>query len=179
MSYKLALLHPLLFSIIFVIMPYTQYAGLIPPAQVIVPFIVICVFALFSYLIIKRIVKKADIAVAVLSPLLIIFCHYGTFYEYISSLTSGTKLKGPVLALATLVILIVLIVYIMKVLRLHEGAINKVNKAFCVIAGALIISNAFSITMQSIAAAKIKGLQEHPTFLCKNILAPVPTSILL
>ncbi len=64
MSDKLALLHPLLLSILFVIMPYMQYAGLIPPAQVVMPFIVICLLALFFYLIIKCFVKKAAVAVA-------------------------------------------------------------------------------------------------------------------
>lgn len=155
MSDKLALLHPLLFSIIFVIMPYTQYAGLIPPAQVVVSFIVICVFALFSYLIIKRIVKKRGVAVAVLSPLLIIFFNYGTLYEHITELTQGTKLDVPVLILATLFILIILVVYIVKILRAHEGTQKSVNKAFCVIAVTLIIFNTFSITMQSIMTAKI------------------------
>ena len=154
MRAKLVLLHPLLFSAIFVIMPYTQYAGLIPPSQVVMPFIVICVFVLFSYLIIKRIVKKADAAVAVLSPLLIIFCNYGILYEYISSLTSGTKLKGSVLILATLFILIILVFYIVKVLRAHEVTIRNVNKYSFVIAVALILFNTFSITMQSIATAE-------------------------
>jgi len=157
MTNKIILWHPLLFSIIFVIMPFMQFAGLIPPSQIAAPFIVICAFALLSYFIIKRIVKKAGLAVAVLSPLLIISCNFGTVYEYISGLTSGTRLKLPVLVLATLVILIVLIVYNMKVLSLHEGAVNKVNKAFCVIAGALIISNAFIINAQSIDTTKIIG----------------------
>ncbi|MBA4391877.1 MAG: hypothetical protein C0399_13210, partial [Syntrophus sp. (in: bacteria)] len=174
MTDKLALLHPLLFSIIFVIMPFTQYAGLIPAAQVVVPFIVICVCALFFYLIIKRIVKKADVAVAVLSPLLVIFCNYGTLYEYISSLTSGTKLKGPVLGLATLFILIILVVYIVKILRLREGAISKVNKSFCIIAGALIIFNIFSITVQSIATAKVIEASGRPDITIQKQTGPLP-----
>ena len=169
MTNKIILWHPLLFSIIFVIRPFTQFAGLIPPAQIAAPFIVICAFALLSYFIIKRIVKKAGLAVAVLSPLLIIFCNFGTLYEYISELTRGTKHKFLVLVLATLVILIVLIVYNWKVLSLRENAINVVNKAFFVIAGALIIFNAFSITTQSIGTAKIIGsLGTLDTSLQKN-----------
>jgi hypothetical protein len=155
MTNKIVLWHPLLFSIIFVIMPFTQFAGLIPPGQIAVPFIVICAFVLLSYFIIKRIVKRTGLAVAVLSPLLIIFCNYGSLYEYISELTRGTQHKFLVLVLATLVILIVLIVYNWKVLSLRERAINIVNKAFCVIAGALIMFNAFSIIAQSIGTAKI------------------------
>jgi hypothetical protein len=171
---KLILWHPLLFSIVFVIMPFTQYAGLIPPAQIVAPFIVICAFASLSYFIIKRIVKKVGVAVALLSPLMIIYCNYGILYEYILSLTSGTKLKGPMLALATLVILIVLIVYVIKVLRLYGGAIKKVNKAFCVISGALIISNAFSITMQSIATAKINGSSGTLGISIQKHIGPLP-----
>jgi hypothetical protein len=154
MTNKLILWHPLLFSIIFVTRPFTQFAGLIPPAQIAAPFIVICAFALLSYFIIKCIVKKAGLAVALLSPLLIILCNYGTLYEYISERTSGTKHKLLVLALITLVILVVLVVFNRKVLSLRESAINIVNKAFCVIAGALIIINAFSITAQAIGTAK-------------------------
>jgi len=169
MTNKIILWHPLLFSIIFVVRPFTQFAGLIPPAQIAAPFIVICAFALLSYFIIKRIVKKAGLAVAVLSPLLIIFCNYGALYEYISELTRGTKHKFLVLVLATLVLLIVLIVYNWKVLSLRENAINVVNKGFCVIAGALIIFNAFSITTQSISTAKIIGSSGTlDTFLQKN-----------
>ena len=107
---KLALLHPLLFSIIFVIMPFTQYAGLIPPVQVIMPFIVICALASLLYFIFKLIVKKSEVTVAILSPLLILFFNYGTLYEYISSQIGVTKLKGPILILATLFILLILIV---------------------------------------------------------------------
>jgi len=174
MTAKLILWHPVLFAIIFVIMPFTQYAGLIPPAQVVAPFIVICIFAALLYFIIKGVVKKAGVVVALLSPLLIVLCNYGTLYEYISSLTSGTKLKGPVLALATLIILVILIVYIMKIRRLRGGAISKVNKAFCVIAGALIVSNAFSITMQSIAFAKINGDSGTPGMSMPKDTGPRP-----
>jgi hypothetical protein len=162
MTYKLISWHPLLFSIIFVTKPFTQFAGLIPPTQIAVPFIVICAFAFLSYFIFKRIVKKAGLAVALLSPLLIIVCNYGVLYEYISELTRGTSHKFLVLVLATLVILIVLIVYIRKVLSLRESAINIVNKGFCVIAGALIIINAFSITTQAIGTAKIIGSSGTP-----------------
>ncbi|MBU0646759.1 hypothetical protein KJ611_04825 [Patescibacteria group bacterium] len=156
------------------IVPYTQYAGLIAPAQVVVPFIVICVLALFSYLIIKRIVKKADVASAVLSPLLIIFCNYGVLYEYISSLTNGIKIKGPVLILATLFILIILAVYIEKVLGAHEVTIKNVNKFFCVIAVALIIFNTFSITMQSIATAKVIEASGMPGITLPKQSGPLP-----
>jgi hypothetical protein len=102
-----------------------------------------------------RIVKKAGLAVAALSPLLIVFCNYGAFYEYISELTRGTQHKFLVLVLATLVILIVLIVYNWKVLSLRQNAINIVNKAFYVIASALIMFNTFSIIAQYIGTAKI------------------------
>lgn len=174
MTTKLILLHPVLFSIIFVITPFTQYAGLIPPAQVAAPFLVICTFSALLYFIVKRMVKKAGVAVAFLSPLLIVLCNYGILYEYISSLTSGTKLKGPVLALATLIILVILIVYIMKILRLREGATSKVNKAFCVIACALIVFNAFSITMQSIAFAKMNSDSGTPDMSMPKHTGPRP-----
>ena len=174
MKDKLALLHPLLFLIIFVIMPYAQYAGLIPLAQTIVPFIVLCVFALFFYLIIKRIVKKADVAVALLTPFLIIFWNYGILYEYISSLTNGTKFKSPVLILATLFILIILVVYIVKVLRVREVTIKKVNKFFCIIAVALIIFNIFSATRQSIATEKIIESSSMTGIPLRNHISPLP-----
>lgn len=154
---KLLLWHPLLFLILVVIMPFTQYAGLIPPTQIAVPFLVIGTFALLLYLIIKRMVKKADVAVSVLSPLLIFFLNYGILHQYISDLTRETKFRAPVLILAILVMFIIIVVYIVKVLRAHEATIKNVNKIFCVVACGLIIFNVFSITMQSIATAKING----------------------
>jgi len=174
MTAKLILWHPVLFSIIFVMMPFNQYANLIPPSQVVAPFIVISAFAAMLYFIIKGIVKKAVVAVALSSPLLIVLCNYGTLYEYISFLTSETNLKGPVLALATVIILIILSAYTMIILRLNEGAISKVNKAFCVIAGALIVSNAFTINMQSIAFAKIKGDLRTPGTYMPKYIGPRP-----
>jgi len=154
---KLILLHPLLFSIIFVIMPFTQYAGLIPPGQIVLPLIAVCAFSLLLYFLIKLIVKKAGTSVALLSPLLIVFCNYGTLYEYISSYTSGTYLKGIVLAATSIIILFALIFYIIKSLRFSNNRIAKINKVFCIIAGILLIFNAYSITMQAVAYAKING----------------------
>jgi len=154
---KIALFHPLLFSFVFVISPYTQYAGLIPPMQIVVPFILICVFTIFLYFIIKRIVTKANLAVAILAPMLILFFYYGTLYEYISSLTRGTKLRIPVLILANLLILIILVIFIVKVFRWHEGAIKKTNRIFFVIAASIIVFNTFSIIKQYIVSPKLNA----------------------
>jgi len=155
MTDKLILWHPVLFAIIFVIMPFTQYAGLIPYSLIVVPFVVICTFTLIFYLIIKYIVKKADVAIAVLSPMLIFFLGYGILHQYISDLAGDAKLRDPLLILAILVTLIIIAVYIVKIMRTHKENIKKVNKACYVIAVAIIIYNAFSITAQSIATAKI------------------------
>lgn len=155
MTDKLILWHPLLFAIISVIMPFTQYAGLIPPSQIVAPFIVICTFSLLLYFIIKRMVKKTDVAVTVLSPLLYLFFSYGILHNYISLLTAGKYFNLPVLILMMVVILIILVVYIVKVLRAHEGTIRYVNGAIFAIACGLIIFNVFSITMRSIATAKV------------------------
>ncbi len=154
MTNKLILTHPFLFSIIFVIMPFTQYAGLIPPGQIILPLIAVCAFTVLLYFFIKLLVKKTGTAIALLSPLLIVFCNYGTVYEYISSYTSGTYLKTVILAASSIIILFAFVFYIIKLLRFSENRINKINKVFCVIAGILIIYNVYSITMQSVAYAK-------------------------
>jgi len=171
---KLLLWHPLLFLIIFVIMPFTQYAGLIPPAQFVMPFIVVCTFSLFLYFIIKYIVRKEDAAMAVLSPVLIVLFNYGTLYEYISSLTRGTQLKVPVLGLTTIIILFGLIVYFVKVKRAHEFTIKKVNKVFFIIAAALIFLNTFNITLQSFAIAKINRLSETSAIPKLHLTGPLP-----
>jgi hypothetical protein len=157
MSDKLVLLHPLLFSIIFVIMPYAQWDGVIPPVQIVMPFVAICLLSLSSYLIIKRIVKKADVAVALLSPLLIFLLNYGILHQYVSGITGETRFKAPVLIVPVLLILIVLVVFIVKVLRAHEVTIRIVNKAFFAIAFVLLILNVFSVTKQSLTTAKVPG----------------------
>jgi len=171
---KIFLWHPLLFAILFVIMPFTQYAGLIPSAQIAAPFIVICVFALLLYFIIKSIVKKAGAAVALLSPLLVTLFNYGILYEYISSLTSGTKLKGPFLILATLIILVILTAYIFRVLRAHDETIRNVNKLFFMLVVALILFNTYSISMQSIASAKVIDGSRRPDITLPKKTGPLP-----
>lgn len=158
MKERVCSFHPVLFSLLFVILPYTQYAGLIPPSQAVLPFIAISAFSLFVYLVIKRFVGEGDVTVAVVSPLLAFLCNYGALYEYISSTTNRAGMRSLILSIVSALLLIGLFWYIYKVSRAAAATVRTVNQGLFVVAGSLLLFNSYSIMMQSKQTAK--GIRE-------------------
>ena len=174
---KIILIHPLLFSLIFVMMPYTQYVNLIPARQVFLPLVILCIFALILFFIIKRIVKKTGIAVALLTPILIVLLGYGILYKNISiymRASRAIKLNGPALILCTLIIMIILVVYSVKLFRAHKNTVMKINTYFSAIACTLIVFNVISITMQANAIAKYTATLDINDIVIKKSIYGLP-----
>jgi hypothetical protein len=153
---KIILIHPLLFSFIFVISPYAQYDELIPATQIFRPLIILYAITLISFLLIKLMTKNEGISVAILSPFLMIFCNYGVMYDAMSQYLRGTKLHAVVVVISIIVILIVMILYIIRIIRAHADAIKKVNTGFCIVAVCLFIYNIFISTIDMADPTKIK-----------------------
>lgn len=171
---KIILFHPFLFSLLFVITPYAQYANLIPARQVFLPLIILCIFALIMFFIIKRIVKKAGVAVAILTPILIVLLGYGILYDTISFYTKPINLNVPALILCTLIIMIILVVYSVKLVRVRENTVKKINEVFSAIACTLIVFSVFSIATQANATANYIGTLDDNDIFVKNHIPYLP-----
>ncbi len=179
MSDRITLWHPFLFSIVFCIMPFTEYGSLIPIIQIVNPLIALFVFALFLFFLIKLIVKKENSAAAILTPLLIIFWNYGMLYEYLSNYTRETRFHKYVFIISAIVTLIIFFIYTVKVMRLTEITIKYLNKCFCIIACTLIIINIFSITARVKNFTKTVETLASPSISNQEYTVPRPESYVL
>lgn len=170
---KLLIFHPFLFTFAFIIMPYTQYAGLVPYTQIFTPLIALTLLTFLVYILLNLLTKNKIKSVAFLSPLLIVLYNFGIFYEYVSSYTSGRS-KIIVIFISTLLLFAILVFYTVKIIRFTEQRVQKINRILTITAIILFNLNLFNILTQSFAYARINSNEQNIKISISKRVAPLP-----